>query len=105
MTALNLVGLFLVAVMVPGAFARGGLPSCCRKISDTQVCRDRLIKYYRQGPPSCALHVVVFVTIKGKRICADPNKSWTQDSMKYLDGKNRHAQKLGTQRKRARCFT
>ncbi|XP_061150682.1 C-C motif chemokine 2-like [Syngnathus typhle] len=99
MTALNLVPFFLVAVMLPGALTQGGLPSCCRKISDTHVRRDLLTKYYVQRPPACSLHVVVFITVQNKRICADPYKPWTQTSMAYLDGKNGHAQKNGTQRK------
>ncbi|XP_077378230.1 monocyte chemotactic protein 1B-like [Festucalex cinctus] len=99
MTALNLVSLFLLAVMVPGAFAQGGLASCCRKISHTQVHRDLLTNYYVQRPPSCPLHVVVFITLQEKRICADPDKLWTKTSKAYLDGKRCHRQKLDKPRK------
>uniref|UniRef100_A0A3Q2XSY7 Chemokine interleukin-8-like domain-containing protein n=1 Tax=Hippocampus comes TaxID=109280 RepID=A0A3Q2XSY7_HIPCM len=69
MTALNLVGLFMVAVMVPGALAQGGVASCCRKISDTQVHRDLLTKYYIQRPPSCALHAVKLQGKYFKQMC------------------------------------
>ncbi|XP_061696050.1 monocyte chemotactic protein 1B-like [Syngnathoides biaculeatus] len=88
MTALNLVSLLLVAVMLPGTFARGGLPSCCRKTTDTKVDREQLTNYYIQQPPCCPLHAVVFITLKRKRICADNSSLWTQKSMAYLDRKN-----------------
>ncbi|XP_061654094.1 monocyte chemotactic protein 1B-like [Phyllopteryx taeniolatus] len=99
MTALNLVSIFLVAVMVPATLARGGIASCCRKTSDTEVHRDLLTKYYTQRPPSCPLHAVVFITLQSKRICADPYKLWTQTSMAYLEGKNCHPRQLSKQRK------
>ncbi|XP_049603916.1 monocyte chemotactic protein 1B-like [Syngnathus scovelli] len=99
MTALNLVPFFLVAVMLPCVLADGGLASCCRKISDTHVHRGLLTKYYVQRPPACSLHVVVFITVQKKRICADPYKLWTLTSKAYLDGKNSHAKKNDTQRK------
>ncbi|XP_077470836.1 monocyte chemotactic protein 1B-like [Stigmatopora argus] len=97
MTTLRLLTLFLLAVTMPGVLAQGGLPSCCRKISKTQVHQDLLTKYYIQRPPSCPLRVVVFITLKGKRICADPHKSWTKTSKAYLQGKKCH---IGKKRKR-----
>ncbi|XP_057712504.1 monocyte chemotactic protein 1B-like [Corythoichthys intestinalis] len=101
MTALKLLCLFLLAVTVPGAIAQGGIPSCCRKISNTQVHRDLLTKYYIQRPPSCPLHVVVFITLQGKRICAKPDKLWTQTSKAYLEGKScPNNCQLGKQKKR-----
>ncbi|XP_054624740.1 monocyte chemotactic protein 1B-like [Dunckerocampus dactyliophorus] len=90
MAAVNLVSLFLLTVMVSGALAQGRLADCCRRIKDTQIHRDLLTKYYVQRPPSCSLQAVVFSTVQGKRICADPDKLWTQTSMAYLDGKNCH---------------
>ncbi|XP_077412458.1 monocyte chemotactic protein 1B-like [Vanacampus margaritifer] len=99
MTALNLLSLFVLAVMVPGALAQGGIASCCRKISRTQIHQGLLTKYYIQRPPSCPLHVVVFITLQDKRICADPDKLWTKTSKAYLDGKKCRRQKLGKQKK------
>nr|XP_057924388.1 eotaxin-like [Doryrhamphus excisus] len=90
MAAVNFVSLFLLAVMVSGALARGRLADCCRRIKHTQIHRDLLTKYYVQEPPSCSLRAVVFTTVQGKKICADPDKLWTRTSMAYLDEKRSH---------------
>ncbi|XP_042354452.1 monocyte chemotactic protein 1B-like [Plectropomus leopardus] len=86
------VSLLLVTIMVSTASAQGGIASCCRRLSDTQIHRDNLKSYYEQHKPPCPLHAVVFYTLQDKRICADPIKLWTQTSMAYLDGKNWHLQ-------------
>ncbi|KAM9349417.1 monocyte chemotactic protein 1B-like [Symphorus nematophorus] len=88
MTSLTFVSLLLVAVMLSSASAQGGIGSCCRILSSTQIHRDSLKNYYIQHRPSCPIHAVVFTTLKGKRICSDPDKLWAMTSMAYLDGKN-----------------
>uniref|UniRef100_A0A8C4HMV0 Chemokine interleukin-8-like domain-containing protein n=1 Tax=Dicentrarchus labrax TaxID=13489 RepID=A0A8C4HMV0_DICLA len=88
MTSLTFVFLLLATMMVSTASAQGGIGNCCRSISNTQVHRDLLKNYYTQNRSSCPIRAVVFTTLKGKRICSDPTKRWTQTSMAYLDGKN-----------------
>nr|XP_019962813.1 PREDICTED: monocyte chemotactic protein 1B-like [Paralichthys olivaceus] len=94
MTCLTFLLLVLVTTMVSTASAQGGIASCCRRILNTEVHRDRLKNYYVQQQPSCLLRIVVFKTIKGKRICSDPNNQWTKSSMAYLDEKNGHSQHI-----------
>ncbi|XP_040000290.1 monocyte chemotactic protein 1B-like [Xiphias gladius] len=84
------VSLLLLTTMVSLASAQGGIASCCRKISSTQVQRDMLKSYYIQHLSSCPVQAVVFTTLKSKRICSDPDKWWTRTSMAYLDRKNLH---------------
>ncbi|KAK2822254.1 hypothetical protein Q5P01_022319 [Channa striata] len=69
--------------------AQGGIASCCRKISTTKVRRELLKNYYVQHQPACPLHVVVFTTVEGRRICSDPNEPRTKMNQSYLDKKNR----------------
>nr|QIH54606.1 C-C motif chemokine 2 [Larimichthys crocea] len=88
MTSLTLVSLFLLASVLSTASAHGGLASCCRSFSKTQVHRDNLKDYYKQNQPPCPIPAVVFTTIKGKRICSNPTSVWAMTSMAYLDGKN-----------------
>ncbi|XP_023267242.1 eotaxin-like [Seriola lalandi dorsalis] len=97
MTSLAFVSLLLVTSLVSTATAQGGIGSCCRRISNTQVHRELLKSYYVQHQPSCSLHVVVFTTLKDKRICSAPSKVWTQTSMAFLDGKNWHHQHTTSQ--------
>ncbi|XP_060899660.1 monocyte chemotactic protein 1B-like [Labrus mixtus] len=89
MTSLNLiVSLFLLTIMLSTASGQGGISSCCRIVTSTQVHRDRLKSYYKQFKTSCPIHAVVFTTVYGKRICSSPSRVWAKTSMAYLDGKN-----------------
>ncbi|KAF1384001.1 hypothetical protein PFLUV_G00137700 [Perca fluviatilis] len=88
MTSLAFVSLLLVTMMASTASARGGIGSCCRQHSQTQIHRDHLRSYYKQSKSSCPINAVVFTTLKNIRICSNPEKMWTQTSMAYLDGKN-----------------
>ncbi|XP_068427598.1 monocyte chemotactic protein 1B-like [Clinocottus analis] len=87
MTRLAFVPLLLVTIMVPAASAQGGIASCCREVSRTQILRFKLKSYYQQFTPACPIRAVVFKTLEGKRICSDPDSLWTKSSMAYLDGK------------------
>nr|XP_046264730.1 monocyte chemotactic protein 1B-like [Scatophagus argus] len=98
MTRLAFVSLFLVAIVVSGALAQGGIGSCCRTTSKTQVHRDSLKSYYRQSRSQCPIDAVVFTTLKDKRICSDLTKVWTLTSMAYLDGKNWQKQRSNIHR-------
>uniref|UniRef100_A0A673ACB6 C-C motif chemokine n=1 Tax=Sphaeramia orbicularis TaxID=375764 RepID=A0A673ACB6_9TELE len=94
MAHLTLFSLLLVTILVSSVASQGGIASCCRTTSNTQIHRDRLKSYYIQYPPTCHLHAVVFTTVYNRRICADPDKLWTKTSMAYLDGKNWYIQKF-----------
>ncbi|KAI3375052.1 hypothetical protein L3Q82_021573 [Scortum barcoo] len=97
MTSLAFVTLCIVAIMVSTTSAQGGIASCCRTVSNTNVHRDRLKSYYKQDKSACPIDAVVFYTVVGRRICSDPHKLWTMTSMAYLDGKNWQVQQM-TQR-------
>ncbi|KAK9539068.1 hypothetical protein VZT92_004200 [Zoarces viviparus] len=88
MASLSFLSLLLATIMVSTASAHGGIASCCRKLTETQVHREQLKSYYEQYKPPCPIHAVVFTTVKGKRICSDPESMWTKTSMAYLDGKD-----------------
>ncbi|XP_071347728.1 monocyte chemotactic protein 1B-like [Trachinotus anak] len=98
MTGLAFVSLLLLTTMVSTASAQGGIASCCRRISNTQIHREMLRSYYVQRRPACHLHAVVFTKLNGGTICAEPSKLWTQTSMAFLDGKNWSRQRFILQR-------
>ncbi|XP_053186131.1 monocyte chemotactic protein 1B-like [Scomber japonicus] len=87
MTSLTFVSLFLLTILST-ASAQGGIASCCRKVSKTQIHREQLMSYYVQHKTSCPLRAVVFTTMTGRRICSDPERLWTKTSTAFLDGKN-----------------
>ncbi|XP_036939839.1 monocyte chemotactic protein 1B-like [Acanthopagrus latus] len=93
MTSLVFVSLLLVAIMASTVSSNGAIASCCLTTSNTQIRRENLIKYYVQDRPQCPIHAVVFTTLSLKRICADPERLWTQTSMAFIDGKNYHRQR------------
>ncbi|KAM7400858.1 hypothetical protein PAMA_005170 [Pampus argenteus] len=88
MTGLTIVSLFLLTILVSTASAQGGIASCCRVLSSTQIHRELLRSYYIQHKSSCPIQAVVFTTLRGRRICSDHAKIWTKTSMAFLDGKN-----------------
>ncbi|KAI9522718.1 hypothetical protein NQZ68_033816 [Dissostichus eleginoides] len=94
MTNLVFVSLLLITILVSTASAQGGIASCCRKLSKTQVQRERLMSYYTQNKSACPIKAVVFTTRNHKRICSDPKEVWTLTSMAYIDGKNWQLQRL-----------
>ncbi|XP_033993371.1 monocyte chemotactic protein 1B-like [Trematomus bernacchii] len=94
MTNLVFVSLLLITILVSTASAQGGIASCCRKLSKTQVQRENLMDYYKQNKSACPINAVVFTTRNNKRICSDPKKMWTLTCMAYIDGKNSQLQRL-----------
>ncbi|XP_020777095.1 eotaxin-like [Boleophthalmus pectinirostris] len=82
-----IVLLIFVATFVVVITAQSRMQKCCRYISKTQPHPNRLKRYYKQTRTVCPLHVVVFVTLKDKRICANPKSDWTKTTMKHLDNK------------------
>ncbi|KAA8587235.1 C-C motif chemokine 2 [Etheostoma spectabile] len=100
MTSLAFVSLLLVAVMMSTASAQGGIGSCCRQHTNTQIHRDNLRSYYKQSKSSCPINAVVFTTLKNIRICSNPKTMWTQTSMAYLDGKNWQIQQMISRKQR-----
>ncbi|KAF6727609.1 Lymphotactin [Oryzias melastigma] len=71
----------------------------CPKPTDTKVHKTKIVSYTIQEESICNVRVVMFLTVKGKTICADPNSSWTKEVMRTLDEKKpvMEAQKKGAE--------
>ncbi|NXM67576.1 CCL4 protein, partial [Serilophus lunatus] len=56
------------------------LPICCFKYTRHELPRDRIRHHYSTST-SCPRAAIVFITRKGRQVCADPSDTWVQ---KYL---------------------
>ncbi|GAA6221708.1 C-C motif chemokine 3-like [Lates japonicus] len=63
-----------------------GPDDCCFSFYPRRVKKD-LVKGYYMSDHRCPRTGVVLVTQKGRNICVDPNLSWVQNIMKYVDEK------------------
>ncbi|KAL6462650.1 hypothetical protein MHYP_G00290720 [Metynnis hypsauchen] len=83
--ALLCLTLMLLAAAVCQAIGPG---SCeCLKTSNTLLRIANIKSYYVQKSGLCAINAVVFTTVKGVKICSDPQKSWVKKAMKSVDGR------------------
>ncbi|KAH1178990.1 C-C motif chemokine 4-like [Mauremys mutica] len=51
--------------------------SCCFSHTARQIPRSMLVDYYDTSS-KCSLPAVVFITKKGRAVCANPSNSWVQ---------------------------
>ncbi|KAK9539067.1 hypothetical protein VZT92_004199 [Zoarces viviparus] len=59
--------------------------SCCEVWSNTKVNCNRIRNYTIQTDGDCSINAVVFLTVKGKTICSDPNSGWTKRVILKVD--------------------
>uniref|UniRef100_A0A3B3CIP3 Chemokine interleukin-8-like domain-containing protein n=1 Tax=Oryzias melastigma TaxID=30732 RepID=A0A3B3CIP3_ORYME len=59
----------------------------CLKPTDTKVNKTKIVSCTIQEESICNVRVVMFLTVKGKTICADPNSSWTKEVIRTLEEK------------------
>ncbi|XP_050931657.1 uncharacterized protein LOC108882053 [Lates calcarifer] len=70
----------------PSSSGGTGPDDCCFSFYPRRVKKD-LVKGYYMSDHRCPRTGVVLMTQKGRNICVDPNLSWVQNIMKYVDEK------------------
>ncbi|XP_071621118.1 C-C motif chemokine 4 homolog [Heliangelus exortis] len=58
--------------------------SCCFTYTSRQLPRSFVVEYYETNS-QCPQAAVVFVTRRGRQVCADPEQSWVQQYVSDLE--------------------
>ncbi|KAL8198691.1 UNVERIFIED_CONTAM: hypothetical protein K2H54_020907 [Gekko kuhli] len=58
--------------------------SCCFGYTSKRIPLGLLAKYYRTSG-KCSTPAIVFITKKGREICANPAERWVQDHVSHLE--------------------
>ncbi|KAK1162060.1 monocyte chemotactic protein 1B-like [Acipenser oxyrinchus oxyrinchus] len=70
-----------------------GPKKCCFEFAVQQLPRGRILEYTKTST-RCSNQGVLFRTIAGRQVCANPSDSWVQNYMKHFDRKNMKKQNL-----------
>ncbi|XP_045841664.1 regakine-1-like [Meles meles] len=55
----------------------------------------RFVKSYNRTSHQCSTPGVIFLTRKGRQICADPNVAWVQEYIRQLDHMSQKSESAG----------
>ncbi|XP_074889421.1 C-C motif chemokine 4 homolog [Buteo buteo] len=58
--------------------------SCCFSYTSRQLPRSFVVEYYETNS-QCPQPAVVFITKKGRQVCANPEQDWVQEYMSDLE--------------------
>ncbi|XP_037538420.1 C-C motif chemokine 36.1 [Nematolebias whitei] len=60
---------------------------CCFDLYDWKINKKfiKFISSYFMTDPRCAKTAAVLVTVKGRRICVDPNRPWVKNVISKLE--------------------
>ncbi|NXE96671.1 CCL4 protein, partial [Menura novaehollandiae] len=59
------------------------LPICCFTYAQHKLPQKLIVRHYVTGT-SCPQSAIVFVTKKGRQVCADPNDTWVKSYLQNL---------------------
>ncbi|NXF58058.1 C-C motif chemokine 4-like [Strix uralensis] len=59
------------------------LPICCFSYTHHKLPQKLILRYYSTST-SCTLPAIVFITKKGRQVCANPGDTWVQSYLQKL---------------------
>ncbi|NXT95372.1 CCL4 protein, partial [Anhinga rufa] len=59
------------------------LPICCFSYANQKLPWKLIVRYYNTST-SCTLPAIVFITKKGRQVCANPSDTWVQSYLQNL---------------------
>ncbi|XP_051556120.1 uncharacterized protein LOC127442274 [Myxocyprinus asiaticus] len=86
---------FLCSLVVMGVVLAGNdgpEPNCCLMVKDTRILLTNIKRYRMQNTPPCSIKAVVFMTVRSKSICSDPEDSWAKWAMCEVDRRTSNKQ-------------
>ncbi|KAB5533115.1 hypothetical protein PHYPO_G00128060, partial [Pangasianodon hypophthalmus] len=82
--------LCLFAVLLTATICKSTANPCvCIKIGNVSLPASRIKNYYVQQSGLCHITAVVFKTVKGRTVCADPKNPWAIKAMELVDARRR----------------
>ncbi|XP_071621295.1 C-C motif chemokine 4-like [Heliangelus exortis] len=66
--------------------AGSDLPTCCISYTHHRLPGKLILGYYSSST-SCSLQAIVFITRRGRQVCANPRDTWVQHHLKNLKQK------------------
>ncbi|KAM6049496.1 C-C motif chemokine 4 [Chlamydotis macqueenii] len=85
-TSAAVFALLLIAASCSQTFSGpvgSDLPICCFSYTNHKLPRKLILRYYSTST-SCILPAIVFITKKGRQVCANPTDPWVQHYLQNL---------------------
>ncbi|KFO74533.1 C-C motif chemokine 4 [Cuculus canorus] len=81
-----LFALLLIATSCSQTFAGpvgSDLPICCFSYTSHKLPQKLILRHYSTST-SCTLPAIVFITKRGRQVCANPSDTWVQSYLQNL---------------------
>nr|AER13142.1 CC chemokine [Rachycentron canadum] len=82
------VFVLMLAVITLSEGLRGmGPKKCCFNYNKNPVPKERVVSYFRTSQ-QCPKPAILFKTVAGRQLCANPSTPWVNDLISYLKTKS-----------------
>ncbi|XP_047444584.1 monocyte chemotactic protein 1B-like isoform X2 [Mugil cephalus] len=71
--------------------AHGPPSDCCLQWSRTKLHPKQIKNYTIQSEGVCPIKAVVFLTVRGKRVCSNPETPWVKKAILKVDREKKRA--------------
>ncbi|XP_019588104.2 C-C motif chemokine 3 [Rhinolophus sinicus] len=71
------------------------IPTCCFSYMSQKIPRKFVVAYFKTSS-QCSKHGVIFLTKKGRHLCANPSDAWVQEYISNMKENPQVDQQLST---------